>query len=73
MFSIDSKKFNTEIYCMNCKKMKNLKSLKCHTFFKKTLFLPIICSKCGKKDEKIFKEKESIKISKFVCLITNLE
>ena len=53
--------------------MKNLKSLKCHIFFKKTLFLSIICSKCGKKYEKIFKEKESIEISKFVCLITNLE
>ena len=42
--------------------MKNLKSLKCHVFFRKTLFLSIICSKCDKKDEKIFKEKESINI-----------
>ena len=28
----------------------------------KTLFLSILCSKCKNEDEKIFKEKESIKI-----------
>ena len=37
------------------------------------LFLSIICSKCGSKDEKIFKEKESIKILHFLNLISNIE
>ena len=30
--------------------------------FEKTLVLSIICSKCENKDEKIFKEEESIEI-----------
>ena len=31
---------------------------------RKTLVLPLICIKCKNKDEKIFKEKESIEILK---------
>ena len=31
---------------------------------RKTLVLPIICSKCKNEDEKIFKEEESIEILK---------
>ena len=30
--------------------------------FDKTLILSIICDKCGSKDEKIFKEEESIEV-----------
>ena len=40
--------------------LKNLKTLKYHTFSKKA-FLSILCGKCGSKDEKIFKE-ENFKI-----------
>ena len=40
----------------------NLKKLKCHIFFKKTLRFSIAYSKCGHKYEKIF--KESIEILK---------
>ena len=48
---------------------KNLKTLKYHIFYKKKLVLTIICSKCDSKDEKIFKEKESIEILKTIDLI----
>ena len=40
----------------------NLKKLKCHIFFKKTLRFSIAYSKCGHKYERIF--KESIEILK---------
>ena len=48
--------------------MKNLKTLKYHTFPKKTLVLSIICSKCDSNDEKIFKEEESNKRLKILGL-----
>ena len=32
----------------------------------------VICSKCVSKDEKIFKEEESIEILKILCLISNI-
>ena len=45
--------------------IENLKTLK-YAFLKKTLVLFIISSKCGNKDEKIFKEAESIEILKLL-------
>ena len=60
-----------KIYCDVCG--KNLQTLKYHTFLKKTLVLSIICSKSGSKDEMIFKEEESIEISKILGLINNME
>ena len=51
--------------------IENLKSLKYHTFSKKTLVLSIICSKSKNEDEKIFKEEESIGILKILGLIEN--
>ena len=51
--------------------IENLKSLKCHTFSKKTLVLSIICSKSKNEDEKIFKEEESIEILKILGLVEN--
>ena len=39
----------------------------------KTLLLSSICNKCGKEDEKIFKEEESIEIWKILGLINNIE
>ena len=37
------------------------------------MVLSITCSKCNNKDEKIFKEEESIEILKMLCLINNIE
>ena len=39
----------------------------------KTLVLSIFCSKCGSKDEQMFKEKESIKILKIFVFINIIE
>ena len=39
--------------------------------FNKTLFLSIICGKCGSNDDKMLKEKESSKIIKILGLINN--
>ena len=50
--------------------IKNLKTLKYHIFYKKTLVLSVIC---GSKDEKIFKEEESNEILKILHLINNIE
>ena len=36
--------------------------------YRKTLVLSIICSKCKNEDEKIFKEQDSMEISKTLCL-----
>ena len=60
------KKKSIALFVVN---MKNLKTLKYHTFSKKTLVLSIIVSKCGSKDEKILKEEESIKMLKILDLI----
>ena len=51
---------------------QNLKKLKCYIFKKKILNLCIVYSKCSHKDEKIFKEEESIEILKILALISNL-
>ena len=48
-----------EIHCIVCDIYRNFKNPNISNIFKKTLVLPIICSKCGNKDEKIFKEEES--------------
>ena len=48
--------------------IENLKTLKYHTVSKKTFVLFIICSKCEKEDEKIFKEEESSEILKILGL-----
>ena len=59
--------FSTNDYHKNDKIiLKNIKTLW------KTLALFIICSKCKNKDEKIFKEDESIKILKILGLIENI-
>ena len=41
-------------------------------FLEKTLVLSMICSKCKKEEEKIFKEKESIELLKIYSLIKNI-
>ena len=52
---------------------RNSKTLKYHIFSKKTLLFSSICSNCGSKDEKMFKEEESTKILKILDLINNIE
>ena len=39
----------------------------------KALVLSIICSNCKNEDEKIFKEEESMEISKIIGIINNIE
>ena len=56
---------------MFARNIENIKTLKSH-ILEKTLFLSIICSKCDSKDEKIFKEKESIEILKILNLTNNI-
>ena len=51
-----------KIYCVICGKSKKLKNPKIAYIFKKTLLLPIICSKCENEDEKIFKGEGSVEI-----------
>ena len=51
-----------KISCTKCKKYKEFKKPKILYICNKTLLLSSICNKCGKEDEKIFKEEESIEI-----------
>ena len=43
------------------KSIENLKTLKYHTFLKKTLFFFIICSKCENEDKKYLKKKNKLR------------
>ena len=47
--------------------------MKISYIFDKTSFLSSTCNKCGRKNEKIFKEEESIEILKILGLIANIE
>ena len=62
-----------KIYCAGCGKYKRFKNTEVSYIFEKTSVLSIICSKCGSKDEKMFKEEESIKILKILGLINKIE
>ena len=54
--------------------IKNLKTLKYYRFSKKKIsFFYYLQYKCDSKEEKIFKEAESINISKILDLINNIE
>ena len=59
-----------KIYCIKCTEYRKFKNLKIY-IFSKTLFLSIICDKCGSEDKKIFKEEESTQISQICSLIKN--
>ena len=48
-------------------------NVKCNVILFVQLVLSIICSQCGSKDGKIFKEVESIEILKILDLIFNIE
>ena len=49
--------------------IENPKTLKYHTFSKKTSVLSIICSKCGNEDEKYLKKKNQKGYSKSLVLL----
>ena len=60
-----------KLYCVICCKYKKFEKLEILYFLEKRLVLSIICSKCKNEDEKLFKEVESIEISKILGLIEN--
>ena len=60
-----------KLYCVICCKYKKFEKLEILYLLEKRLVLSIICSKCKKEDEKLFKEVESIEISKILGLIEN--
>ena len=49
-------------YCIVCGKYRKLKNPKVSYLFEKTFVISIICSMCGSKNKKIFKEEKSIEI-----------
>ena len=78
MFSKSSKKIKKKkIYCVVCAKYKKFKNPKILQIFKKKKkkisFFYYLQYKCDGKEEKIFKEAESINISKILDLINNIE
>ena len=62
-----------KLYCIISGKYWKFEKPKKSYFLEKTLILSIICSKCQKEDEKIFKEEELIEILKILVLINNIE
>ena len=60
-----------KLYCVICCKYKKFEKLEILYLLEKRLVLSIICSKCKNEDEKLFKEVESIEISKIIGLIEN--
>ena len=51
-------------YCNKCRKYTEFKKPKISNICDRTLLFSSICNKCGKEDQKIFKEEESIEILK---------
>ena len=62
-----------KLYCVICGKDRKFEKPKISHLLEKTLVLSIICSKCKNEDEKVFKEEESIAMSKILGLINNIE
>ena len=61
-----------KLYCVICDNYKKFEKPKISYLFEKALVLYINCSKCKNKDEKLFKEEESIEILKNFDLIGNI-
>ena len=76
MFSKRSKRVKKKkIYCALCAKYKKFKNPKILQIFKKKNISSFyyLQYKCDSKEEKLFKEAESINISKILDLINNIE
>ena len=61
-----------KLYCVICGKYRKSEKPEISYLLEKTLVLCIICSKCKDKDEKLFKEVESIETLKILNLIENI-
>ena len=61
-----------KLYCVICSKYRKFEKPKISYLLEKTLVLSIICCKWKNEDEKLFKEEESIEISKFFGIIKNI-
>ena len=70
MFSINKKR--KKLYCSICSKYRKFEKPKILYFSTKIIAPTIMCSKFKIKEEKLFKEEESIEILKFPCLIENI-
>ena len=60
-------------YCIKCNKDRKFKKSKISNIFDKTQVLSFIWSKCGNKDETIFRNEESVEILEPLGLIDNIE
>ena len=61
-----------KLCCVICGKYRKSEKPEISYLLEKTLVLCIICSKCKDKDEKLFKEVESIETLKILNLIENI-
>ena len=61
------------MYCVICLKYRKSGKSKISYLIEKTLVLSIICSKCKKENEKVFKEEDSTEIIKIVGLFYNIK
>ena len=61
------------MYCVICLKYRKSGKSKISYLIEKTLVLSIICSKCKKENEKVFKEKDSTEIIKIIGLFYNIK
>ena len=62
-----------KIYCIKCKKYKEIKNPKISYISDKTLLISSICNKYGSEDQKIiFQEEESMEILTIHGLIKNI-
>ena len=61
-----------KLYCVICGKYRKFEKSKISHLLEKTLVLSITCSKCKNENEKMFKEEETIKILKILCVIENI-
>ena len=61
-----------KLYCVICGKYGKFEKPKISCVLEKALVLSITCSKCKKKDKKLFKEEQSMKILNFLGLIKNI-
>ena len=62
-----------KIHCIFCGKYRKCKNPKISFIFKKALVLSFTWSKCDSKEEKIFKEDQSIETLSILCLINDME
>ena len=59
------------LYCVICNKYRKFEKPKILYLLEKTLVLSLIFNKCQNKDEKLFKEEESIEIMKIHNYLKN--